>query len=1107
MKENMKITDLSGIWRFQEDLQGNGIDDKWFHYNLKDSINIPGIMQAQGYGEDISHDTCWMSSLHDQMWYMREEYKGAQEEGVKVPFLSQPQKYYMGMAWYQREIEIDEDDDGAYFKLFIECVRWNTKVWIDDIYVGGEISLCAPHEFTLGFLTAGEHRLTICVDNGYIMPYRPDGHGVSDALGATWNGLVGRVELRAMPAVYLSNISVYPDYDTKKVRVKGKLINTNINENSSDKGETAVTLIVKNIKKSYTLTEENTEFDVTVKYSAKMAKEWDEYSQTLHTLKIAVAGDGFEDVREINFGFRKVESVDGKFYVNGRQTYFRGTHFGGDFPLTGCPSVDIEYWKRIFNICKDWGLNFIRFHSYCPPEAAFRAADEIGIYLHVECGMWNDFNKDNDMLSVLKEETERIISSFGNHPSFVMMSPSNEPGGDWYGPLMEWVRFARNYDARRLYTLQSGWPVPCPSEEITDNDYLYYHRSGTGPYPGGTIRNKPGWFGKDYSPSLSGVELPVICHEMGQWCSYPDFDIIKKFTGFLRPGNYEVFKERAEKMGVIGKNKEMVRASGKFQVQMYKEDLEANFRTPKIYGFEILDMHDYLGQGSALVGVLDAFWDEKGYITAEEFRHFCAPTVLLMRIPKYVYGNNEILKASVEIAHFNKKPIKNCIVRIELHERGKGLIKKGRVLAGPVENGKNIHIKDISIKLSNLHAPGAYDIKVSIDGTDIRNEWHFWLYDSRTVIEDAIEENKDKVVFTRSYREAVAGLSEGKRVMYMPPLSVLDWNCPPLSTRPSFWNSQMGPRWGRGMGLLINKSHLALKDFPTEDYEEWQWENIVRYAKGFNLENFPVDFEPIVQPIDEWNRSYRMGLIWEASAFGGRLLFISADLFAAKDSPAAAQLFKSLIAYAASDDFAPEFELNEGMWRNCFADTLSLQRYNVSIEFSDNSNITQDHTDALMSCNPNRMFWLKNCGHPFTITLSLEKPVRIEGIKYMPGQFHRAHTGEIRNYEIEALMGMQWVRVAKDACPTSYDLKNLMFTVPVETEKVRLRILDGFGKDKYFDWKQNIDGWYYDTIEYKEKDIVIGALGLIVCDDAWKDIDVDDAVYNETKTITVEIED
>ena len=159
------------------------------------------------------------------------------------------------------------------------------------------------------------------------------------------------------------------------------------------------------------------------------------------------------------------------FYVNGRPTYFRGTHFGGDYPLTGYPSCEPEFWDRLMGRVKEWGLNYIRFHSYCPPDAAFAAADRAGVYLQAECGMWNSFWDGCSMNEVLKEETEKILDAFGNHPSFVMLSPSNEPGGDWYSPLSAWVKEWKEKDGRRLYTAQSGWPYPMPPDKITGTDY------------------------------------------------------------------------------------------------------------------------------------------------------------------------------------------------------------------------------------------------------------------------------------------------------------------------------------------------------------------------------------------------------------------------------------------------------------------------------------------------------------------------------------------------------------------------------------------------------------------------------------------------------------
>lgn len=1098
----IKRLDLSGTWRFQEDSQGCGEAERWFHYDLTDSVSIPGIMQAQGFGDAITEDTCFMSSLHDNMWYLREEYKAAQKDGLKVPFLSQPPRHYLGKAWYQTEFEVTGEEAGAYYRLFLECTKWNTKVWVDDEYRGSEMSLCTPHEFRLGRLDAGIHKLTVCVDNGMLLPYRPDGHGVSDALGATWNGMSGRVELYTEPLVYINEVKAIPDYYTKRVKLQIVLHKTT-------DGEAQLTLSARDTggicrtEERFTADSEEQTFAIELAYPYD-AEEWDEYNPKLYTIEIAANGDGFEDMCSLQFGFRRIEVRDGAFYVNDRMTYFRGTHFGGEFPITGYPATDEAYWERIFGICKKWGLNFIRCHSYCPPEAAFAVADRLGMYIQAECGMWNRFSKENDMLDVLKEETKRIIKYFGNHPSFVMLSPSNEPSGGWYEPLMDWVCFAKKYDDRRLYTMQSGWPIPCPSEEIKNTDYLYYHRSGNGPYAGGTIRNKFGWFGKDYSFSLEGVRLPVICHEMGQWCSYPDFDIIDKFTGYLRPGNYEVFKARAEKMGLLSQNRELVMASGRLQAQMYKEDLEANLRTPKIYGFEMLDLHDYLGQGTALVGLLDAFWDEKGYITADEFKHFCAPAVLLLRKPKFVYETRECLEASLELAYFDRQPLKASNIVWDILDESGQSVESGQFSLERTENGKNIPIGEIKLPLKGLRAPAAYTIRARIEGTDTVNEWRFWLYDT-----EGQPARSGDAVFTRSYREAMSALGEGKKVLYMPSLSVLDWNCPPLTPQPSFWNSQMGPRWCRGLGLLIDDSHPAFRDFPTKDYEEWQWEEIVRCAKGFNLSDFPEDFRPVVQAIDEWNRSYRMALMWEAKVGEGSLLLISSDLEkASENSPAARQLLNSLLNYVNSEDFAPKTAIDKECFSNCFADTLSLKRHGVRLDFEGSTEeIPEENVKLLINGDPNKMFVVKKCEYPFTVTLSWDTPLPLLGINYMPAQLPRDHRGDIREYEVAARINGSYVTVLKDICPTSFDLHRLMFSIPITTDSVQLRVLSGYGKPDYYEWVEEKDGWHCRKHSFTDNSVAIGGLSLITAGDEWQDMTDNEIVFGEVKTTTVEIDD
>jgi beta-galactosidase/beta-glucuronidase len=253
----------------------------------------------------------------------------------------------------------------------------------------------------------------------------------------------------------------------------------------------------------------------------------------MQRLKLRLTGGDADDAREVAFGAREIRTAGTKFLLNGREIQLRGTHHGGDFPLTGFPPCDVAYWRKLFLTCRAWGLNHMRFHSWCPPEEVFTAADEVGFYLQPEAGMWNVINPGSDMEKRLYAETERMIRAYGNHPSFLLFSPSNEPGGRWKESLPKWVAHFHAEDSRRLYTTGTGWPLIDTPGPVQGAEYLAVSRIGRTP-----LRRESGWFGGDYEAAVRGVDVPVVTHEVGQWCAYPDFSVIEKFTGYLRPGNY-----------------------------------------------------------------------------------------------------------------------------------------------------------------------------------------------------------------------------------------------------------------------------------------------------------------------------------------------------------------------------------------------------------------------------------------------------------------------------------------------------------------------------------------------------------------------------------------
>jgi beta-galactosidase len=1073
---------LAGKWRFALDRKDVGTNEQWFAKKLPDRIKLPGVLEAQGYGDKIGIHTPWVMSLYDHFWYLRANYAAYTNAGsVKVPFLCQPPRHYLGAAWYQRDIEIPTDWQGKRMVLFLERPHWKTTVWLDDKEIGSDIGLCTPHEYDLGLVPPGKHRLTICVDNRMQFPdpagmHAMDAHSVSDSLDNAWNGIVGKIELRATPSVWVDHVRIFTDATNKTARVF-----VHIGNATGKPGQGSLSFVKGSFSPSNPIRLLGTAVnwqtnggtgEITFSLGAD-AKLWDEFDPALQNFSVILFSDGGVDSREITFGLRDFHTDGNQFILNGRPIYFRGTHFGGDFPLTGYPATDVESWKRIFQTCKNWGLNHMRFHSWCPPEAAFEAADELGFYLQVECGMWNDFSPGGEMEKMLYAETERILRTYGNHPSFVLLSASNEAHGNWKPCLTQWVEHFRSEDPRRLYTPDTGWSLIDEPGPVTNVDYLATHRIGLN-----LVRRESGWFGRDYSRSLQGVNVPVIGHEVGQWVAYPDFDVIKKFTGFMQPGNYEIFRDSAAAHGLLKQDKKFAWASGRFQLECYKEEIEANLRTPGLAGFQLLDLHDYTGQGTALVGLLDPFWESKGYATRDEFEKFCNTVVPLARLRQRTFTTADKFEVPVEVANFGATTVEDAWAGWRIENAAGEIVAGSRFEVTNIPVGRSFALGTVSADLSRLPAPAAYRLVANIRRTGVapvsnfspaqaeqkngdrleacptfENGWNFWLYPAQ--ISDSTPTN---VFVTRSWDEAEKKLSAGGRVLYLPRKLDLNWWSPPMGRTPVFWNALMGPTWSRMMGLWCNTNHPALAEFPTEANCDWQWTELVFDARAVNLDRLPHKLQPIVQAIDDWNRNYKLGVVFECKVGAGKLMVCSIDL---DSRPGAQQLRRSLLDYMGGKKFKPQTKVSASDVRKLLFDTRIMQKLGATAEADGretNAFIDGDPNTFWLSSNvynndPN-VFWLgadaydNGSEYPHELTVHFPQPVAMNGLVLMPRQNQREHQGDIHDYTIQVSDdGNQWREITHGQLASTFDPQQIRFSQTITAKHLKLTALSGFGND------------------------------------------------------------
>jgi hypothetical protein len=635
---------------------------------------------------------------------------------------------------------------------------------------------------------------------------------------------------------------------------------------------------------------------------------WDEFHPALYGLTATIEGQETGG-RSVSFGLREIGTMGTQFVLNGRKTFFRGTLECAIFPLTGHPPMDVESWKRIIGIAKDHGLNLFRFHSWCPPEAAFQAADEMGFYFHVECASWANgstglgLGKPIDRW--LYEEADRILAEYGNHPSFLILAYGNEPGGKDKEYLTAWVNRFKARDARRLYTSAAGWPqIPANQFHVTPDPRIQAWGAGLK----SRINARPPETVTDYRDYVKAREVPVISHEIGEWCAYPNFAEIPRYKGPLKPKNFEIFRDSLEAHGMGSQAHDFLIASGKLQALCYKEEIESALRTKGMGGFELLALYDFPDQGTALVGVLDALWNSKGYIGAAEFRRFCNSTVLLARLPRRVYTTDETLEAAVEVAHFGPEPLATTSACWQLKGDDGKLSASGDLRAGviPVDNG--IPLGSLKIPLGKVAAPARY--KLTIVGAGTLNDWDIWVNPARVEAQPP----PGITIVHRLDVKAMTALEAGGRVLLMIPpggargdrlgkvalgFSSIFWN--------TAWTRRQPPHT---LGILCDPKHPALAEFPTDSHTNWQWWYLLSRADALILDGLPEDLRPVVQVIDDWVTNRRLGLVFEARIHSGKLMVCSIDLEKELDqNPVARQLRLSLLQYMAGERFNTSVEL------------------------------------------------------------------------------------------------------------------------------------------------------------------------------------------------------
>lgn len=918
-KSMRQIIDLSGVWNFKLDPKEVGEQDKNWNLNLPETVTLPGTTDTNGKGIENTN--------RSETTNLSRYYK------------------YEGVAWYSKTINIPAGWQDKHIVLFLERTR-PTTVWVDDQKVGQSIYLSTPQEYNLSkILTPGTHKLTIRVDNGKSIPAgtRYNSHSCTESTQTNWNGIIGRMELQMMNPLFIESVQVFPMLKERAAKVKitlsqasgvqGKKLRLSASAFNSPKKHDAKSI-------EYGLKEGCVDYEFVYPLGNK-ALLWSDLHPALYQLKSQIVGI---DEKSVNFGLREFKADGFRFTINGSHVFLRGKHDACVFPLTGYTAMGLKEWRHYFKVCKDYGINHCRFHSWCPPEACFEAADLEGVYLQPELSVWGGFSKEaSGLMDFLRKDGENIQRQFSNHASFVLFALGNELNGD-INLMKGLVDNFRSMESRHLYAYGSniflGTKGYIPGEDflvtcrVGDGERYSTHARASFSYAdaeeGGYLNNTYPNLVMNFDKALEKSPIPVIGHETGQFQVYPDYNEIKKYTGALAPWNFEVFRNRLEEAGMSDQAADFFKASGKWAVELYRADIEMNLRSERMTGFQLLDLQDYPGQGSAYVGILDAFMDSKGLIEPNKWREFCCEVVPLLTADKLCWTGKEIFSSDVKIANYGESSLKGKSISWVLKEGEKSL-GKGKM---NIPDGLGLLVAgNIQLALPEVERACKAELELKIEGTPYQNSYSLWIYPAKKQL------NTGEVIVVNHLTDGVLkDLKEGQKILLMPRKE----ECKDVTVgglfQTDYWNYRMfkticdninKPASPGTLGILTNPEHAIFSDFPTESHTNWQWYPVIKNSYPLILDYMPKEYRPIVQVIDNVERHHKLGLVFELNISGSKILVCMADLEAARTTPEGLQFYASLLDYMNSSNFTPATFITSEAFQNLFAKGAQKEKIKV----------------------------------------------------------------------------------------------------------------------------------------------------------------------------------
>ena len=886
--KNNSVFELSGEWNLSLSKYSTGM-------SFAEKVTLPATLDENKIGEYNAQDD-----------------------------ISKLSRYYIytGAVTYQKSVYVDGEWADKNITLFMERTR-ETRVWINGEEVKAPDTsnvLVVPQRYDISSkLKFGEYNdIAIVVDNSFpSMPAEPiiRGHMATEETQTNWNGILGEFKLEARDKVFIDDLRIYPNGNLKSVKVEIDIKNT-----TSSAYAGAVTLSCADTSQSeevYLAAGESKTFTVADYAMPADVKLWSEFETTLYEMKAMLDN---RDFVEEKFGMRcfKNDVATNSIKINGKKVFIRSEANCAVFPLTGHAPMKAKEWENLFSTYKSYGINMVRFHSWCPPKVAFEVADRLGLYLQPELSCWDGAMFDSDIKKTYySKEAFAIIKEYANHPSFVMFTYGNELRyqEENYQYADQLIQDLKAKDSTRLYAAGSntdfGGLAPTPKSDFqTSERFLADEFRGAFGSLNGFINQKYPSAAVNYDHVVERVakyNVPSFNFEVGQFQIFPDvLTEPQKYNGVLEPRNFKMISNKIKAKGIFDDEIEKsIKASGMLSRLSYKAEIEAVLRTKDMSGISLLGIQDFSGQGTALVGMMNALGEPKPYDFADprEFSKFFAPIVVLFEMPKFCYKNTEKLEGNLLLANFSDSDFEGEI-RYKLSD-GDEVLFQGKTEKIAFKQGERTKAEKISVSLDEIEKPTQLKLKISC--LEHENSYNIWVYPE---INQPVED-----VYVARYLDdkATKILADGGKVLLSPIASkgMLPQSIEGRFTT-AFWSVIDVTQPGT-LGLLLDPKHPVFEDFPTDYHSDYQWWAMTRLGRPMKLDGLTDGFrlKPLVKAIDGFEHLDNLGLLYEAKVGNGKLMVSSMGLEETKDSyPEAMALRGSIIKYMNSDAFNPSASID-----------------------------------------------------------------------------------------------------------------------------------------------------------------------------------------------------